>query len=331
VHWEIQPGLDNLAGEAHPLVHRRDQGAGGSSIITDRLSCIRGLLTRSEEIEHLHLLDGIRSVFKWYGVNRWLVGRRLVLTPLDGEFDWVELGRYGIAWPKGRPLEQLIRELVELWSPSNPHYYFAKPTEMKEGSHVVDVGASEGSFAFECLVKYGAARLWCFEPDSVMSRALRIAIERNNLTGNMEVLPAAVTGTSGDVEIQQNALDPHAYYRISDLPPADHDDVPGTTQRVNGIALDDWAEQNGIERVDYLKVDAEGGDFGVLQGARNCLMRWRPLIAVTTYHHPDHCNAIIGYLASLGLGYRFSVTGVISFNTVPRPIMVHAVVSDSTR
>ena len=40
---------------------------------------------------------------------------------------------------------------------------------------------------------------------------------------------------------------------------------------VNVVTLDDWSRQRGIEHIDLLKVDAEGYDLNVLEGAINLL------------------------------------------------------------
>jgi hypothetical protein len=79
-----------------------------------------------------------------------------------------------------------------------------------------------------------------------------------------------------------------------------------------------------VDRVDYLKIDAEGSDVAVLEGASELLARFRPRIAATTYHEPDHCDRMIALLESLGVGYRFVVRGVVAVGGVARPVMLHA-------
>jgi FkbM family methyltransferase len=47
---------------------------------------------------------------------------------------------------------------------------------------------------------------------------------------------------------------------------------------VNTIRLDDWAQDATIERLDFLKIDIEGGEYRALLGARALLKRFRPLV-----------------------------------------------------
>jgi hypothetical protein len=90
------------------------------------------------------------------------------------------------------------------------------------------------------------------------------------------------------------------------------------------VTIDDWVERSGVDRVDYIKVDAEGSDLGVLRGAEATLRRWRPALAITTYHDPAHANEMVRFVEGLDLGYRMRVKGVVCFGTVARPVMLHA-------
>ena len=93
----------------------------------------------------------------------------------------------------------LATALVELRAASNPHYYFRAPTPVRRDDHVLDVGACEGGFALECLVRFGASTVWCFEPSPAMTRALRLTAARNGLADRMRVVEAAVSSSAGTI------------------------------------------------------------------------------------------------------------------------------------
>jgi hypothetical protein len=65
--------------------------------------------------------------------------------------------------------------------------------------------------------------------------------------------------------------------------------------------------------------------LAILQGARTTLARFRPAIAVTTYHDVDHCNQMVELLTRLDVGYQWQAKGMVCYNGVPRPVMLHAV------
>jgi FkbM family methyltransferase len=57
---------------------------------------------------------------------------------------------------------------------------------------------------------------------------------------------------------------------------SDHD----LTERiqVNTIRLDDWARDAAIQRLDFLKIDIEGGEYDALLGAQSLLRRFQPFV-----------------------------------------------------
>jgi hypothetical protein len=55
----------------------------------------------------------------------------------------------------------------------------------------------------------------------------------------------------------------------------------GTYNSLRGattIQLDQWAEENNIDRLDFVKIDVDGFEVDVLEGARQTLKRFRPQI-----------------------------------------------------
>ena len=301
--------------------------------VLDRWRILKAVLGRSPEVRQVPLGDGLYSVVKWYGFQRKKIQDNLKIKDHTGNFGWIDVSpRYGLAWPTEGSLARLADGLAELWTPSNAHYFFVPMTMVDAGDVVVDVGCCEGAFALECLRRYQASEVWCFEPSPRMAAALAITAERNNLGDRMHVEPAAVSNASGSVQFYETAADPlggSAHDRTGSMNEADGDSIVSTVAKTT---LDDWARARSIQRLDYLKIDAEGDDLAVLEGARECLERWRPKIEVTPYHRPEHCELISVYLRSLNLGYRFQVKGInihkvegmTSENRIPRPVMLHA-------
>jgi FkbM family methyltransferase len=56
---------------------------------------------------------------------------------------------------------------------------------------------------------------------------------------------------------------------------------------VPAITLDSFVENNGIDRVDFIKADIEGAERNMLRGARNILRQFAPKLSICTYHLPD--------------------------------------------
>jgi FkbM family methyltransferase len=291
--------------------------------VNARWKALRSVLRHEPQMSGVSAREAFRDAISWYGLSRLRIARNATIAPLETDLLWLDVGRYGIAWPANAPLDRLYSALVEISSPSNPHYYFREPTPVRAGDFVVDVGACEGSFALEATVRYGAERAYCFEPSPSMARAMRMTTARNGLAERIVVVEAAVSASSGVTDLHEDPTNP-LVTRTADPPELSNGTAQRKSLRVERLSLDDWVRRDAIDRIDYVKIDAEGDDLAVLEGARELLTRWRPRIAVTTYHEPMHCKAMVEYLSGLGLGYRFRVSGVICVDSTARPVMLHA-------
>ncbi|MEI6916140.1 MAG: FkbM family methyltransferase [Armatimonadota bacterium] len=289
--------------------------------LRDRLICAGWVLVRMPLVRPVGLAGGLISAFSWYGLGRRKLARKAVVSQLNEDFLWVDIGAFGLAWPVGAPLDRLFMAMVELRSPTNPHYYFHRLTPVPRGGVVLDIGACEGSFALECLTNYGAGQVFCFEPDSRMVGAIRTAAEKNGLEDCLHTVPAAVSDAPGRLLFLEDAANP---LRSRIVESADALVEAETAQNVEVLTIDAWAHISGIERVDYIKIDAEGSDLAVLKGAEGTLRCFRPSIAVTTYHLPGHCEEITDFILSLDAGYIVHAKGVVAENGIPRPVMLHA-------
>ena len=69
--------------------------------------------------------------------------------------------------------------------------------------------------------------------------------------------------------------------------------------------IDALVARGDVERVDFLKIDVEGADLGVLEGAAETLRAFRPRLAIAAYHKPDDLAVLPDYVESLGLAYRW--------------------------
>ena len=84
----------------------------------------------------------------------------------------------------------------------------------------------------------------------------------------------------------------------------------GTTGEFESIpmrtqTIDELVRDGAIPRVDFLKVDVEGADLGVLQGAAETIRTQRPRLAIACYHKPDDLVVIPDFVAGLGVDYRW--------------------------
>lgn len=160
-----------------------------------------------------------------------------------------------------------------------------------------DVGASTGVFALAAALEDRARRVFAFEPGPGMSAALERNIALNGLT-NVTPVAAAVCDHDGTVDL---FIPPGGSLAFGASTLASF--RPGGVRRsVRAVRLDTFVRQEGIERVDLLKLDAEGAEPAILAGARALLERDEPWIICEVLHGLTEA----GLHAELDrLGYRY--------------------------
>lgn len=75
----------------------------------------------------------------------------------------------------------------------------------------------------------------------------------------------------------------------------------------SAITVDGFLGKIGAP-VDLIKLDVEGSEMNVLNGARDSILRWRPKMAVSLYHRREHLLEIPEFLLSLHNDYKFSIS-----------------------
>ena len=172
--------------------------------------------------------------------------------------------------------------------------------EVRTGDHIVEVGASIGLYALAFAGRVGAAgHVTAFEPDPESASALEANIRVNGWQDRITTIRAAVGKSSGQVRF---AAAHGLESRIETRPEACDGviTVPMTT-------LDDAL---GGNRIDVIKIDVEGFEQQVIEGARNVLTkeRARPrviLVEVHPFAWLETGTTSASFLELLpGMGYR---------------------------
>jgi FkbM family methyltransferase len=138
---------------------------------------------------------------------------------------------------------------------------------LRPGMTVLDIGAHHGLYTLLTAKRVGRrGRVIAFEPSPRECRRLAKHV-RVNRCGNVQVEACAVGDQSGEADLF--LVDGFRDWGNSLRPPA----LPEPTRqvRVPVRKLDDVLAERGIERVDFIKLDAEGGELAVLRGAKQLL------------------------------------------------------------
>lgn len=71
------------------------------------------------------------------------------------------------------------------------------------------------------------------------------------------------------------------------------------------ISLDDYAASR-VPRVDFIKMDIEGAELAALEGARDTIRSFKPRLAISGYHEPEHLWEIPAKIKALNPNYVLS-------------------------
>ncbi len=136
---------------------------------------------------------------------------------------------------------------------------------------VVDVGANVGALAIPLARAFPNNKVFAFEPNPAAVARLRRNCALNNLT-NLEIREEGVGHKSGNLEL--HAFDNKDLGQSSFIPPQTHTETPHTIV-VPVIRLDDVF---ALISVSVIKIDVQGAEWMVLEGARKLLNESHPLV-----------------------------------------------------
>lgn len=148
---------------------------------------------------------------------------------------------------------------------------------LSPGATFLDIGANVGYYSILALDLVGeSGNVHAFEIDPRPLRCLKRTVERFSLN-QLHVHETAVGGTSGEAILLQDPECGNSY--ISYVEP------PG--KKVPVTTLDEWSLLQGLARVDAIKIDVEGMELDVLNGAEKLIEQFRPTIVVEAdaQHH----------------------------------------------
>lgn len=173
---------------------------------------------------------------------------------------------------------------------------------------VLDVGAHAGQFAklFARLAPRG--RIYAFEP-SAYARSILVRALAWNRVRNVEVAALGLSDADGEAVLHTPVKRRGGLgFGLANLAAAPGG-AAGVDQTVPLITLDAFAEEHGLERVDFIKIDVEGWEAHVLRGAAQTLARHRPalfleVIAASLGRAGETVDTLWRPLASLGYAAR---------------------------
>jgi len=73
---------------------------------------------------------------------------------------------------------------------------------------------------------------------------------------------------------------------------------------VSVTTVDRYVEQNQIKRLDFIKMDVEGHEADVIEGASTSIQKFKPKLAVSVYHRGSDLATLPHLVHELNHGYK---------------------------
>ena len=169
-----------------------------------------------------------------------------------------------------------------------------------KGSVFLDGGAYVGDTAFSFL-EYDPQKVYAFEPDRRNHASLTENIERNGLSDR---IIAQMKGLGSAVESRSFCANQRGASRVA----SSTEIAAGkAAAQIECVPIDDFVRAEEIQRVGLIKLDVEGFEKEVVQGALETIKRDRPVLLISIYHNPKDMFEIRPLLDALQLGYHFEI------------------------
>lgn len=185
-----------------------------------------------------------------------------------------------------------VIELLEESFRRNDH--FKHPSFVPSAEDIVlDIGANCGVYALHCRYRQPNCRIICCEPVPKTFQVLGDNLKLNN-AADIVVMKTALGNYTGEISLDVSPNFPS----LNGVMLKAHSRSWMKAEWMEKImvpvsTVEDIAEKNNIQQIDILKIDVEGAEMEVLEGAEPVLCNVDKI--VIEYHNQDLKNRIIDF------------------------------------
>jgi FkbM family methyltransferase len=166
---------------------------------------------------------------------------------------------------------------------------------------IFDIGAHHGETAIEFAQFYKNSTIYSFEP---VKQSFDLLEKNSKPYSNIKPFHLGIGSESEQREIHIN----EKYSTINSFLEQTNTSLNNTSEITNVMSLDDFVNENNISEIDILKIDTEGWELNVLEGAKNFLKAKSAQFVVCEVALEDNKNQtpfIDVFNTLTPMGYRF--------------------------
>ena len=137
----------------------------------------------------------------------------------------------------------------------------------------IEVGANTGKYSIKAAKHYGdTGVVLAIEPFPDLYATMSRSVQANHFT-NVRLRSVCISDHISAGTLWMNKGEPHLFSLVR------RDDAASGLSTLS-VPLDELFKWEGLDRLDYLKIDAEGMEDKVLLGGRETIARFRPILQI---------------------------------------------------
>lgn len=141
----------------------------------------------------------------------------------------------------------------------------------------IDVGANIGLYSLAMSVLAPNGHIYAFEPSKNAFEYLQANLAQNAVT-NVSVSPLALGSSDHAVRFHDIPFFTAGSFTVDESCFLTSEILGSTYFEADCTTLDEFVEKEGIGQVDLVKIDVEGGEMAVIEGALGTIRRFQPLV-----------------------------------------------------
>ena len=138
---------------------------------------------------------------------------------------------------------------------------------------VFDVGANIGEYSINLAKENKKCIFYCFEPMPLYYRLLKENIILNKVQSQFEAFQFALSNVKGIGWLSKKIERVKVVADNSRIVPP-----PPQVEKVELISIDDFMKLYSVKSLDFIKIDVEGNEYRVLEGAKETLKKYKPTL-----------------------------------------------------
>jgi FkbM family methyltransferase len=188
--------------------------------------------------------------------------------------------------------------------------------QVRPGDVMYDIGANIGQYGLYAAVRLkGRCRVLAFEPEALNYAALNRHIVLNGMVECMTAYCLAVSDTleASFFYVQDFATGAALHNFGSPETQGEQPFTPGNRQGMLSVPLDDLTGRFGLPFPNHIKVDVDGGELRIVNGARRTLAdpRLRSVL-IEVFMHKEIAQEIIAAFTTAG--FRLSNADTVRYD-----------------